>query len=153
MDFWFIGDGDSSHILRPTAIYWIKNRVTNIDDENSYFSKYVDETLTNDVAWKLHGTQTAKIAAATGTGEFKTIYENGTSLVDKYLGKTAKAADSAKLNGQDSSHYLTSIKMNGTTKTSTNSTVDLGTVITSHQSLDGYMKVVSNSNGVMTITY
>ena len=79
--------------------------------------------------------------------------ENGTVLSNKYLGKTAKAADSAKLNGQDSSHYLTSIKMNGTTKTSTNSTVDLGTVITSHQSLSGYMKVVSNSNGVMTITY
>lgn len=81
------------------------------------------------------------------------FYESGQKLINKYLGKTAQAADSAKLNGQPSSHYLTSIKMNGTTKTSTNSTVDLGTVITSHQSLSGYMKVVSNSNGVMTITY
>lgn len=79
--------------------------------------------------------------------------ENGQALSNKYLGISAQAADSAKLNGQDSSHYLTSIKINGTTKTSTNSTVDLGTVITSHQSLSGYMKVVSNSNGVMTITY
>ena len=56
--------------------------------------------------------------------------ENGQALSNKYLGKTAQAADSAKLNGQPSSHYLTSIKMNGTTKTSTNSTIDLGTVIT-----------------------
>ena len=106
MDFWFIGDGDSSHTVMPTAIYWIKNRITDIDDENSYFSKYVDETLTTDVSWKWHGTQTAKITAATGTGEFKTIYENGTSLADKYLGKTAKAADADKLDGNDSSYYL-----------------------------------------------
>lgn len=88
MDFWFIGDGDSSHWLRPTAIYWIKNRVTNIDTENSYFSKYVDETLTTNVTWNWHGTQTAKITAETGTGEFKTIYENGTSLVNKYAAKS-----------------------------------------------------------------
>lgn len=59
-----------------------------------------------------------------------TFMENNKVLSDKYLGKTAQAADSAKLNGQPSSHYLTSIKMNGTTKTSTNSTVDLGNVCT-----------------------
>lgn len=35
-----------------------------------------------------------------------TIYENGTSLANKYLGKTAKAADSSKLNGQKASYYL-----------------------------------------------
>ena len=47
------------------------------------------------------------------------------------------------------------VKMNGSTKGTVTSsgTIDLGTVITSHQSLSGYMKVVSNSNGVMTITY
>ena len=56
--------------------------------------------------------------------------EDGSFLVNKYLGKTAQAADSAKLNGQDSSHYLTSIKMNGATKPSTNSTVNLGNVCT-----------------------
>lgn len=76
-----------------------------------------------------------------------TFMENNKVLSDKYLGKTAKAADSAKLNGQDSSHYLTSIKMNGTTKTSTNSTVDLGTVITSHQDISGKQdKLVSGTN-------
>ena len=56
--------------------------------------------------------------------------ENGQAISNKYLGKTSQAYDSAKLNGQPSSHYLTSIKMNGTTKTSTNSTVDLGNVCT-----------------------
>lgn len=56
--------------------------------------------------------------------------ENGQALSNKYLGISAQAADSAKLNGQPSSHYLTSIKMNGTTKPSTNSTVDLGNVCT-----------------------
>ena len=35
-----------------------------------------------------------------------TIYEGGTSLVDKYLGKTAKAADADKLDGNDSTYYL-----------------------------------------------
>ena len=47
------------------------------------------------------------------------------------------------------------VKMNGSTKGTVTSsgTIDLGTVITSHQPLNGYMKVVSNSNGVMTITY
>lgn len=35
-----------------------------------------------------------------------TISENGTSLSDKYLGKTAKAADADKLDGNDSSYYL-----------------------------------------------
>ena len=35
-----------------------------------------------------------------------TIYENGTSLANKYLGKTSKAADADKLDGNDSSYYL-----------------------------------------------
>lgn len=74
------------------------------------------------------------------------FYENGTALPNKYLGKTAKAADSAKLNGQPSSHYLTSIKMNGTTHTSTNSTVDLGTVITDTTDLVPYTGATKDVN-------
>lgn len=35
-----------------------------------------------------------------------TLYENGTSLTNKYLGKTAKAADADKLDGNDSTYYL-----------------------------------------------
>ena len=35
-----------------------------------------------------------------------TISENGTSLANKYLGKTAKASDADKLDGNDSTYYL-----------------------------------------------
>ena len=35
-----------------------------------------------------------------------TIIEDGTALADKYLGKTAKATDADKLDGQDSAYYL-----------------------------------------------
>ena len=75
-----------------------------------------------------------------------TFMENNKVLSDKYLGKTAQAADSAKLNGQPSSHYLTSIKMNGTTKTSTNSTIDLGTVITDITDLVPYTGATKDVN-------
>ena len=36
----------------------------------------------------------------------KSFTENGTSLSNKYLGKTAKAADADKLDGNDSTYYL-----------------------------------------------
>nr|DAF80024.1 MAG TPA: hypothetical protein [Caudoviricetes sp.] len=36
----------------------------------------------------------------------KDIWEGGTALINKYLGKGAKAADSSKLDGQDSAYYL-----------------------------------------------
>ena len=36
----------------------------------------------------------------------KSFTENGTSLANKYLGKTAKAADADKLDGNDSTYYL-----------------------------------------------
>lgn len=41
-----------------------------------------------------------------GTFNATTIYENGTTLSSKYLGINAKAADSDKLDGQDSSYYM-----------------------------------------------
>ena len=40
-----------------------------------------------------------------GTINASTLQENGTSLVNKYLGKTATAADSNKLGGKDASYY------------------------------------------------
>ena len=36
----------------------------------------------------------------------KSFTENGTTLANKYLGKTAKAADADKLDGNDSTYYL-----------------------------------------------
>ena len=41
-----------------------------------------------------------------GTANATTLYENGTSLASKYLGISATAADSSKLNGQAASYYL-----------------------------------------------
>lgn len=44
-----------------------------------------------------------------------TFYENGTALSNKYLGKTAKASDSDKLDGNDSSYYYPASNPNGYT--------------------------------------
>lgn len=64
-------------------------------------------------------------------GVFSAVfYENGQTLSNKYLGKKDEAASSASLDGYPASNYLRSIKINGTTKPSTNSTVDLGNVCT-----------------------
>ncbi len=46
---------------------------------------------------------TPSIASLTVSGA---ISEGGTSLVNKYLGKSAKSADSDKLDGNDSAYYL-----------------------------------------------
>jgi hypothetical protein len=46
------------------------------------------------------------------TGYFTTLYENNTKLSDKYLGKTAKAADSDKLDGLDSSAFIKEVNGN-----------------------------------------
>lgn len=81
-----------------------------------------------------------------------TLYENGTALSSKYLGISAKAADSAKLGGTAASSYatqtwvtnqgytknigtVTAVKINGTSKNPTNGVVDLGTVLTAHQAI------------------
>lgn len=81
-----------------------------------------------------------------------TLYENGTALSSKYLGISAKAADSAKLGGTAASSYatqtwvtnqgytknigtVTAVKINGTSKNPSNGVVDLGTVLTAHQAI------------------
>lgn len=81
-----------------------------------------------------------------------TLYENGTALSSKYLGISAKAADSAKLGGTAASSYatqtwvtnqgytknigtVTAVKINGTSKNPSNGVVDLGTVLTAHQAV------------------
>ena len=67
-----------------------------------------------------------------------TIYEGGTSLVDKYLGKTAKAADADKLDGNDSTYYLNynnlankpTIPTAGTTASAVGTTASAGSATT-----------------------
>ena len=54
---------------------------------------------------------TPSIASLTVSGA---ISEGGTSLVNKYLGKSAKAADSDKLDGNDSTYYLNYNNLTGT---------------------------------------
>lgn len=82
----------------------------------------------------------------------KSFTENGTALSSKYLGINATAANSAKLGGTAASSYatqtwvkdqgytknigtVTAVKINGTSKNPTNGVVDLGTVLTSHQTV------------------
>ena len=54
-----------------------------------------------------------------------TIYENGTPLTNKYLGKTAKAADADKLDGKDSTYYLNYNNLSNTPPNATTSTPGL----------------------------
>ena len=105
LDFWFIGTGDSSSLVGPTSIYWLKSRESNFNVEKSYFSKYINEELVNDVIWKQRGVITAKISA-TGSADFLSITEDGQPLTSKYLRATAKAVDSDQLDGHDSLYYL-----------------------------------------------
>lgn len=81
------------------------------------------------------------IARVVGTLFASTINEGGTNLADKYLGKTAQAADSAKLGGTAASSYATQSWVNGkgyTTNTGTVTSVSIsmnqttiGTITTS----------------------
>lgn len=108
--FYFKGNGDATKTVRPTNLFWIKSRVTDFSEENSNFNKSVNQTLVNDLIFKNFGTQKARISARTGDAYFHiavadSFTENGTSLANKYLGKTAKAADSNKLNGEQPSYY------------------------------------------------
>ena len=57
-----------------------------------------------------------------------TIYENGTSLVSKYLGKTDKAADADKLDGHDSTYFQKALPTTTTVGKVLKSTSTAGTV-------------------------
>lgn len=104
MDFWFIGDGNSSSDLRPTALYWLKNRVSDIDIEQSYFSKSCDETLVNKVTWKTRGETTAEINP-NGNATFTELqYPSGAYLT------SPGAGDFTLFNGRD---YLNFDSWNG----------------------------------------
>ena len=66
------------------------------------------------------------------------FYEGGTSLVNKYLGISAKAADSSKLNGQSASYYATKTEATTASKktSSANSTSKLFLIGATSQSAD-----------------
>jgi hypothetical protein len=80
-----------------------------------------------------------------------TIYQNGTTLANTYLGKTAKAADSDKLDGQDGSYYL---NYDNFTNTPTIPTVNNGTLTmsTSGTGVSGSATFTANQSTASTFT-
>lgn len=64
----------------------------------------------------------------TDDADIKNIKENGTNLSDKYLGKTAKASDADKLDGNDSSYFQKALPTTTTAGKVLKSTSTAGTV-------------------------
>lgn len=90
-----------------------------------------------------------------------TIYENGTSLANKYLGKAAKAADADKLDGKDSTYYLNynnlankpTIPTAGTTASAVSTTASSGSATTWSKSdhVHSISLATGDSNGQVKI--
>ncbi|MBQ2397328.1 MAG: tail fiber protein [Bacteroidales bacterium] len=99
-----------------------------------------------------------------GTMNATTIYQNGTTLANTYLGKSSTAADSSKLNGQSASYYLNynNLSNKPTIPTNTNQltngagfitgiktlTLSSGSTSVSFNGTSDAMLSISGSNGV-----
>lgn len=70
---------------------------------------YVQQRGSSSTAWETRATFTQSGVSFVGT-----ISEGGTLLSNKYLGKSATAADSDKLDGNDSTYYLNYNNLTGT---------------------------------------
>ena len=143
-------------------------------DENLYLAADTNVYLYSNAQ---NGIDSAKIASFNTSGVFNapTLSENGTSLANKYQAKGNYAA----ADHTHSQYYLASnpngytsntgtvtsvaVKMNGTVKgtITTSGTIDLGTVLTSHQDISGkadkasmtagwYRRVYVNAQGIVT---
>lgn len=87
----------------PTDYAVIEARSNNSTKRNLF----VDLDINSLVVGQASGTaDTTYKVNVKGSFNATTISENGTSLSDKYLGKTAKAADADKLDSNDASYYL-----------------------------------------------
>ena len=62
---------------------------------------YIQQRGSENTSWETRAT-----FSQSGVNFVGTISEDGTSLANKYLGKTATAADADKLDGNDSTYYL-----------------------------------------------
>ena len=84
-----------------------------------------------------------------GTANATTIYENGTTLSSKYLGISSKAADSDKLDGQDSTYYLNynNLTNKPTIPTDTNQKIKAGSVTFGNNDV---VDIVAGSNTTVT---
>lgn len=120
------------------------NAVTDVSLNTS--TKVLTVTKGKTLQDKLSDTQMAAVNSGISSNKVM-LYDGYDSRLSSLQGKP----------GLDKVGTVTSVavKMNGSTKGTVTSsgTIDLGTVLTSHQPLNGYIKVVKNSNGVMTITY
>lgn len=67
---------------------------------------HIQQRGSGSSAWEDRATITQSGATFVGTLNAGTLQEGGTNLSNKYLGKTATATDSTKLDGQASSYYL-----------------------------------------------
>lgn len=89
------------------------------------------------------------VTAVTKSGKTITFTKGATYLTShQSLAAYLKSADAAKTYA--SIHHTHSVKINGTTKTiaaSGGTAVDLGTYLTSHQSLDGYVNTLTQPTG------
>lgn len=81
-----------------------------------------------------------------------TIYENGTALTNKYLGKSAKAADSDKLDGNDSAYYQKALPTTTTAGKVLKSTTTAGTVEWADDTNTTYTIASGDSNGQIKVT-
>ena len=71
-----------------------------------------------------------------GTINASTLQENGTSLVNKYLGINAKAADSSKLNNQEASYYATAASVTTNTNNIATNTSNINKIINGGQAVN-----------------
>ena len=82
----------------------------------------------------------------------KSFTENGKSLTDKYLGKTAKAADADKLDGNDSTYYLNYNNLKNTPTLGTAASKNTGTSSGNIPTLDSNGKLADSVIPAVAIT-
>lgn len=89
---------------RNTDGAFIKFKNNSDQDTNSYLEFGTLDNGNEFFKWTIDGVEEATLKRD-GLRVANTIYEAGTALSNKYLGKTAKAADANKLDGMNSTHF------------------------------------------------
>lgn len=123
----FIIFGRSGGTSQVTEVDYRLTR-PDLSRDGSTLTKYGSQSLYHQFTWYNDHAETAKITSA-GYIYGTTFYENGTSLGNKYLGKTAKAADADKLDGHDSTYYQKALPTTTTAGKVLKSTSTAGTVV------------------------
>lgn len=96
--------GNTSQIVFGTSS---ANHVALSSNDKALVINPTTSATTNQIVLYLEKqSQFPKGITSSGTINATSLSEGGTTLANKYLGKTATASDSSKLNGQDASYYL-----------------------------------------------